>query len=396
MLRGGVGGRCRPDKGTEEPTASTPCALCTAPGPRIWRAAPAHGNHRGVDRGVLFFRTATRPSPARRVVAALGALLGLTAVGTAGFMATEGLGVLDAVYMAVITLSTVGYQEVAPSSVAGRGFTIACIVVGVGTALYAAVALAEYLIEGRLREALGRKAMDRAIERLSGHVIVCGFGRLGRAVTEQLEQAGTTVVVVDNDPERTRDFEEAGRLFVAGSALEEPVLRAAGIERASAVVMALPSDPDNVFVALSARELNAGVRLHARGETDAGVRRLRLAGAAQVISIHPLGGQRIAHAIVRPAVVDFIELAASGVGAPIDLEEVVLSEGCALADCRVSDLPARGVQVSVVAIKRDRAPAQLVPQAHEVMRAGDHVVVVEDRENVQKLSALAADEARPG
>ncbi len=328
-------------------------------------------------------------SHGRRAIVALGVLFALTLVGTFGFMLVERLGFLDALYMAVITLSTVGYQEVAPSSAAGRIYTIAFIFVGVGTALYAVVNVAEYLIEGRLREALGRRSMDRTIQALEGHVIVCGLGRLGRVVVEQLEQANTSVVVVDSDATLQSDLESAGRLYVIGSALEEAVLRQAGIERATALVAAMPSDPDNVFVALSARELNPRIAIHARAESAPGVRRLRLAGAEQVISIHSLGGQRIANAILRPAVVDFIELASPGGGAPIDLEEVVLSEGCGIDSTPLRDLPGRGVRIAVVAIKRAGQPTTLIPSADDVLHAGDHVVVVGDRENVRNLALLA-------
>jgi voltage-gated potassium channel len=329
------------------------------------------------------------PSQGRRAKAALGILIALTLLGTLGFMLVEQLGFLDALYMAVITLSTVGYQEVAPISEAGRIYTIAFIFVGVGTGLYAVVNIAEYLIEGRLREALGRRSMDRTIQTLEGHVIVCGFGRLGKVVVEELEQAGTSVVVIDSDPTLESDLEAAGRLHVVGSALEDSVLRQAGIERAATLVVAMPSDPDNVFVALSARELNPEIAVHARAESAPGVRRLHLAGAGQVISIHRLGGQRIANAIVRPAVVDFIELASPGGGAPIDLEEVVLSEGCAIDQVPLRDLPQRGVRVAVVAIKRGGQPTTLIPRGDDVLQAGDHVVVVGDRENVRNLALLA-------
>jgi voltage-gated potassium channel len=329
------------------------------------------------------------PSPGRRARLALGVLIALTLVGTLGFMLVEKLGFLDALYMAVITLSTVGYQEVAPTTPAGRIYTIVFIFAGVGTALYAVMNIAEYLIDGRLREALGRRSMDRTIQALESHVIVCGFGRLGKVVVEELEQAGTSLVVIDSDPTLESDLETAGRLHVVGSALEDSVLRQAGIERATALVAAMPSDPDNVFVALSARELNPRIAVHARAESPPGVRRLRLAGAQQVISIHRLGGKRIANAIVRPAVVDFIELASPGGGAPIDLEEVVLSEGCAIDCLPLRDLPAHGVRIAVVSIQRAGEPTTLIPSAEDVLRAGDHVVVVGDRENVRNLALLA-------
>jgi voltage-gated potassium channel len=154
-------------------------------------------------------------------------------------------------------------------------------------------------------------------------------------------------------------------------------------------VAATPSDPDNVFIALSARELHPGIAVHARAETEAGLRRLRLAGANQAIGIHHLGGQRIAQAIVRPAVVDFLELSSPGVGADIDLEEVKLSEDCALDGVRLRDLPGRGVTISVVAIKRAGSATQLDPGADDLLRGGDHVVVVGDRDNVRRLAQLA-------
>jgi voltage-gated potassium channel len=329
------------------------------------------------------------PAPARRVRLALSVLASLTLLGTIGFMLTEGLDFAEALYMTVITLSTVGYQDVAPVTTSGRFYTIAFILVGVGSALYAVACVAEYLIEGRLREALGRRNMDRTIQALQGHVIVCGFGRMGKAVVEELEQAGASVLVVECDPEKQSELDAEGRLNLLGSALEESVLREAGIARARAIVVAMPNDPDNVFVTLSARELNPEIRVHARAETPQGMRRLRLAGADQVISIHHLGGMRIANAIVRPAVVDFIELAAPGAGAPIDLEEVALSEGCRLDGSTLREIKEHGIVVSVVAIKREGQPMTLDPGPDDVMIAGDHVVVVGDRDNVQALTALA-------
>lgn len=324
----------------------------------------------------------------RRALVALAALTGLTLVGTVGFRITEGIGWLDALYMAVITLSTVGYQEVAPASLAGRVFTIGFIVVGVSVALYAGLALAEFWIEGRVQEMLGRRAMKRSIESLRKHVIVCGYGRLGRSVVERLEREDQPLVVVEVDPGRAGVLEEAGRIVVEGSALEDDVLRTAGIERAQAIVIATPEDADNVFIALSARELNPEIAVHARAETEAGVRRLRLAGADQVISPHGLGGQRIAQAIVRPAVVDFLELSAPGAEAPIDLEEVALAPGCGLAGRTLGQV-SQDLGISLVALKRPGTPTRLQPPPDEVLQAGDHLVVVGDQSGVERLARLA-------
>ncbi|MDH3213249.1 MAG: potassium channel protein [Myxococcales bacterium] len=330
----------------------------------------------------------------RRLAVACGALIALTAVGTIGFALVEGLSFVDSLYMTVITLSTVGFSEVAPASEAGRWFTICFIAVGVGTAFYAFVALAEFVIEGRLRNVLGRRSMKRTIDSLRNHVVVCGFGRLGQVVAERLTQSSTPFVIIDRDPTLQAECDASGYLFVLGSALDDDVLAAAGIDRARALVVATNSDSDNTFVALLAREANPKIDIHARAETPAGIRRLRLAGASQVISPHQVGGQRIANAIVRPAVVEFLELSAPGSGAAIDLEEVALSEGSRVASVALRELPGRGIHVSVVAIKRGDEPIRLRPGPDEVLEAGDRVIVVGDRDNLALMAALAVTPPR--
>lgn len=328
-------------------------------------------------------------SPGARVAFAAGVLGLLTALGTLGFAWIEDLSLLDALYMAVITLSTVGYQDVAPTTGAGRLYTVAFIMVGVGVAFYTVVTLAEFILEGRLRDILGRRTMERAIESLRDHVIVCGFGRLGKTVAEELKRERAPLVVVEIKAELEPELASQGLLNVLGSALDDGVLRAAGIERARAIVIATSDDADNVFIALSARELNPEVAVHARAETDAGLRRLRLAGAHQVISVHSIAGQRLANAIVRPAVVDFLELSSAGGEAPIDLEEVQLGEGCPLCDRTLADLATHDLEITVVAIKRAGSGTQLHPGKGDVLRAGDHIVVVGDKENLRRLAALA-------
>lgn len=332
------------------------------------------------------WRTEPRAS---RVGFALGALGLLTAAGAAGFMVLADLGPLDALYMALTTLSTVGYQDLTPATPLTRLYISGLIVVGVGTTLYTLAAVAEFLIEGRLRDVWGRRAMERAIESLRDHVIVCGFGRLGRTVVEALRREGLTVLVVERDAALEPALAASGAPYVIGSALEDAVLRQAGIERARAIVVATSSDADNVFVALSARELNPGITLHARAESEAGMRRLRLARADQVISLHTIGGQRIANAIIRPAVVDFIELTSRFTAEPIDLEQLELASGCPLADRRLRDLPESGVRVAVVAVQRPGQRLRLNPGPDDVLAAGDRIVVVGDQDNLKRLAELA-------
>jgi len=328
--------------------------------------------------------------PRERLVTGALVLLGLAAIGTFGFAITDDIPLFDAFYLTITTLSTVGYGDIVPVTTAARAFSVGLIILGVGAALYTIGTFAEFLIAGRIREILGRRSMKRAIDSISGHIIICGYGRFGRAVSERM--IGAQVVVIDQDASVQPECEADGHFFLHGSALDDAVLAAAGLDRALALVAATPSDSDNVFIALSAREANPEISIHSRAETPAGIRRLKLSGATQVISPHQIGGQRIANAILRPGVVEFLELSTPGHGPEIDLEEVVLVAGASVENASLRELPERDVRVSVVAIKRGDEPLRLSPGPTDVLRAGDRVVAVGDRENLRRLAALAGTE----
>jgi voltage-gated potassium channel len=338
-------------------------------------------------------RTQTRPPPGapggRRAALALLGLLTLTLGGALGYVAIEEMRFLDALFMTMITLSTVGYGEVQPLSDAGQWYTMALIAVGVGLVFYTVVEAAAFLLEGRLVDLWGRRNSMRTIDAMYGHVLICGFGRLGRAVAEQLAASGTPFVVIDPAPGAQHACEARGWPFLEGSALDDDTLTAAGIARARALVAAIGSDADNVFIALSAREHNPALQIHARAETDEGVRRLQRAGAGQVVSPYQLGGSRIANAIVRPGVVEFLQLSDAGTGNEIDLEEVPLHEASAAAGLRLGELPDRGVRVSVVAIKHGDETLKLQPGPDHELNAGDRLIALGDRENLARLVELA-------
>jgi voltage-gated potassium channel len=313
------------------------------------------------------------------------------AFGTLGNVLIVGMPPWDALFMTVITVSTIGYRELPPLDAAGKSFTMLLIVLGVGTTFYTLVALAEFLIEGRVRDLLGRRTMKRTISLLRQHVVLCGYGRFGRVVAEELRRLGVALVVIEMNAAKQPALEASGHSYVIGSALDDPVLAEAGIVHARAIVAATGSDADNVYIALSAREANPRIGIHARGESDAGIRRLELAGATQVVSPYHLGGQRIAHAISRPSVVDFITLAApTGAPAEISLEEVVVGKGSSIETCRLRDLPARGLELHVVAIKREGEPTRFQPRGDDALRAGDRVVAVGDADSLRRIADLAA------
>ena len=329
-------------------------------------------------------------SPTRRIATAVTALAALVAFGTAGYVLLEGWPLLDALYMTVITIATVGYREVHPLSPAGLVFTMTLIGFGVGGALYLLTQVAEIVVDGRLRAGLRRRAMERTIAKWSGHIVVCGYGRFGRVVVDELARAGERVVVVDLAEGLEHELAAADLPFVIGSATLDEVLVRAGVPHARAIVAATSSDADNVFITLAARELNPAIQIYARGETDAAARRLERAGACSITSPFRIGGQRVAASILRPSVVDFLEIGRPRQGGEIDLEELRVAAGSALVGRSVHQLEAAVSGVRVVAVKRAGESMLLAPAADSVLAAGDHVVVIGARAPLLGLAESAA------
>ena len=214
-------------------------------------------------------------------------------------------------------------------------------------------AIGEVVIEGSLREFLGKSAMNRKIHNLQEHVIVCGFGRFGRAVVEELNRNTVPMVVIEANPAKQPDLDSGGALHVVGSALEDSVLEDAGIGAARAIVVATGSDADNVYITLSAREKNPKILIYARGDSDAGLRRLKLAGADQVVAAYQWAGLRIAASILRPSVVDFLQLAAAGRESEVDMEEIRISRESPAAGMTIAAVERENPRVRIVALKRE-------------------------------------------
>jgi voltage-gated potassium channel len=324
-------------------------------------------------------------SQGRRFLIAIASIVVLTAGGTAGYMAIEHMSALDALYMTVITISTVGYEEVKPLGEGGRIFTMVLIVIGVGTAFYLFAAVTQFVVEGQLREIVGRAAMKHKIDQLEGHVVICGFGRMGRVVAGEVARSGGQAVVIEHDATREAHLVAAGLLYVIGSALEDRVLEEAGLRRAFAIVVVTGSDADNVYITLSARAMNPKIRIHARGESEEGLRHLRMAGADQAISAYQWGAIRLASSIMRPSVVDFLELSFPGRGDEIDLEEVRVAEGSALIGQAIAAVEQSATRLRIVALKRGDAPSTLIPDPATRIEAGDFLVAIGDRETLRGL-----------
>lgn len=322
----------------------------------------------------------------RRIFLALAGITVLVAFGTAGYVAIEGMSVMDGLYMTVITITTVGYGEVRPLDTGGRIFTMLLIFTGVGTAYYVFAAVTEIVVGGQLREMMGRSAMSRKIHQLTGHVIVCGYGRFGTIVVDELRRNGMTVVVIESDPAREPELVRENILYVIGSALEEDVLEQAAIQSARDIVVATASDPDNVYISLSARSKSPKIRIHARAESEIGLKHLQLAGADQAISSYQWSAVRIANAIARPSVVDFLNLILPGRDEEIGFEEVLVPQRSPLGGKTIAAVEQEIERLRVIALKRGDAPISLLPDPQTQVQTGDLLVAIGSRASLRRLA----------
>lgn len=287
---------------------------------------------------------------ARRGLLLLGSV---TVVGIVGYWIL-GLTPLDAIYQTVITISTVGYRELGPDqeSEAYRLFTVFVIIAGVGTAFYTLGVLLETLIEGRLTDQLWRRRMQRTIAAMSDHVIVCGWGRVGRTIARDIAMAGRDVVVVDIDPDRLVDVDLP---FIEGDATDDGVLAAASIERAAALVAALDTDASNLYVTLSGRSLRSDLFIVARARVESAEAKLTQAGADRVVNPQYIGGERIAAMILQPAVTDFLDVVMRDESLEFRLAEVEVPEGSPTAGRSLRDAHLRDRTGALVLAMRDAA-----------------------------------------
>ncbi len=267
-------------------------------------------------------------STIRRIQWALLAVFGVLVAGTIGYIVL-GFSPLDAIYQTVTTITTVGFREVHALTTAGKVFTIVLIILGVGTALYTFGVVLEALVEGHLRQHLEGRRMEREIARMSGHAIVCGWGRVGRAVGTYLAGLGTKVVVVDRSPDRVATV-PPGIRSLTGDVTDDDVLREAGIMRAGSLIAAIDTDAENVYVTLSARALRPDLIIVARARNEDSESKLLRAGATRVVNPQRIGGQRMAAAAQQPNVVEFLEVVMHDGSLEFRLEEVTVGAGSAL------------------------------------------------------------------
>lgn len=327
----------------------------------------------------------------RRIIGATLGVLSLLGVGITGYMVIEGYGFVDALYMTVITLSTVGFGEVTELSEVGRLFTVLLILVGVGLLAYGATQVAQAIVEGKLQEAFGRFKVERRIRELRDHIIVCGFGRVGQNVCTELGGSGVPFCVIERDAERCQKAQELGFLVYRGDATEDEVLLTCGLRAARALSTVLPEDTHNVFISLSARELNPKIFIIARANEEATEIKLRRAGADRIVTPAFLGARRIAQAILRPAVVDFIDITTGQHNFELRLEELMISPDSPLAGQTILESQIRqDLDVMIVAIKKPSGELRYNLKAETVIETGDILIALGELDRIKRLETMTS------
>src|SRR5215217_5617464 len=337
------------------------------------------------DRRVYEPRVATR-----RIESALLALGIITVLGVLGYMVFEGWSLADAVYMTVITLTTVGYREVRPLDATGQLWTMALLITGVGTLFYAAVSSVELVVEGTIRGYFGRRRMEAAIRKLNGHYILCGYGRVGRQVAREFARDGVPFVVVDQEPEIIDECAAEGYLALLGEASDDTVLEESGVRRARGLVAAVDSDADNVFVVLSARKLNPKLNIVARASSDESAAKLETAGADRTLSPYAVGGRRLASLATQPLIVDFLDIVTRGEkGLEFRLEEFGVPKDSFIAGHTIGELRiGERTGAMILATRNREGTFDTSPSASDRIRAGDTLIVLGTREQISRLERL--------
>ena len=332
----------------------------------------------------------------RRALFFFGLMLALIVFGTSGFIIVERYPWFDALYMTVITLTTVGYYEVRALSTAGRVFNMILLLVGVNAILFGVGMMTSTIIELQIDHYFDRKRRQRMIDSLHDHFIICGFGRVGRGAAYELMRAKVPIVVIDNDEDRIEMVIKAGMLGVLADSTRDESLRGVRIDRARGLVAALASDADNLFLTLSAKTLNPKLTVATRANEEESAAKLRRAGADSVVSPYGVTGSRLAQSLIRPHVTQFLDYAMLDPAVDLGIEQFRIDESSALSRRSLRDLKElrREYGVTVLAIRRTNGEMFFNPDADSQINAGDHLIVMGKSSSLQALEKiLVADKS---
>lgn len=326
----------------------------------------------------------------QRLLYPLVFVAGIILSGTLGYVLIEGWAWFDSLYMTVITLATIGYGEVKPLTPGGRWFTIVLIFVGVAVFGFLITRLTEAVIESGIRSALGRRKLFKDISQLKDHFILCGAGRVGLRVVDELNRKGVDFVVIEHDDQVAERLLTSGNLVLIGDATDETVLEGAQVRRAKTLITAASSDAENVYITLTARGLNPNIYIVARANDQPAERQLMRAGANKVVSPVLIGSHRMAQAALSPAVADFLESATMTEKLDLNFEQVHIADDSPLNGVRLKDSGIRSAhEVMVVAITPQGGEMIFNPNGDQMLHAGDLLIAIGRRSGLIKLAEIA-------
>lgn len=329
-----------------------------------------------------------------RLQAVLVVFLGVIAVGTAGYMLLTDMGLVDALYQTVTTLSTVGFREVTEFDTRTKLFTIVLILFGVGTVLYTLTQIMELTLEGDLRSRFYQRRITMRIEQLENHYVLCGFGRVGQEIARELRERGVDFVIIEQTPEAAERARAFGYLVIGGDAADERVLNEANISRAHCLLAASDSDSGNTYITLTAKSINPGCFVVARVGYPHNEEKLRLAGADRVLSLYSLGGRRMVLTALQPLAADFMDTLASGRHGDLVLTEFEANAENGMAGLTVKQLIAGASNATILGIRHRRGDLEVGPRNDSVLEDGDVAIVLAEEGDIAAMLAPASEPRR--
>ncbi len=306
--------------------------------------------------------------------------------GVVGYMIIEGYNLLDSLYMTVVTLSTVGYREVQPLSEPGKVFTIFLIVVNLSTFTYFITQLSAYFLDGEFAATYKLYTMKNSIAELDGHILICGFGRNGQEAAKILHNSQTDFVVIESDQTKRDNVPFEVNFFLADDATRDETLMEAGIMKAKALLTTLPEDADNLYVVLTARELNPKLKIISRASNDSSVRKLKTAGASNVIMPDKIGGAHMATLVLNPDIKEFVDLMATQGNEHFTISEIESAKSVSLEDLNCWKVTG----ATILGVKTPEGGYFLNPSVKTELSKGHRLIVMGSREQLNKLQKLVS------